>query len=79
MKTVKLFAMSLLAAAACLMVVAAFEATPSSASVSDNWTLPYNQSWGKCSCTQSENLTRGNNSSVCAGAWGDSHCIAPGR
>jgi hypothetical protein len=41
--------------------------------------LPYNQSWGKCSCTLSGNLTRGNSSGICAGAWGDSHCVAPGR
>ncbi|MGD0353842.1 MAG: hypothetical protein ABSB31_00165 [Dehalococcoidia bacterium] len=79
MKMFKIFGISLLAAVACLTTIAAFEVTPSAAAGSDNWTLPYSQSWGKCSCTLSGNLTRGNSSSICAGAWGNSRCIAPGR
>jgi hypothetical protein len=53
--------------------------TPSAAAGSDNWTLPYNQSWGKCSCILSGNATASNSSGICAGAWGNSRCIAPGR
>ncbi|MGD0354627.1 MAG: hypothetical protein ABSB31_04175 [Dehalococcoidia bacterium] len=79
MKILKICGISLLAAVACLTVIAAFDVTPSAAAGSDNWTLPYNQSWGKCSCILSGNATASNSSGICAGAWGNSRCIAPGR
>ncbi|MGA2368504.1 MAG: hypothetical protein ABSF74_08045 [Dehalococcoidia bacterium] len=79
MKMFKIFGISLLAVVASLIVIVAFDVTPSAAAGSDNWTLPYNQSWGKCSCILSENVTASNGSGICAGAWGDSRCIAPRR
>jgi hypothetical protein len=79
MKMFKIFGISLLAAVACLPVIAAFDVTPSAAASSDNSTLPYNQSWGKCSCILSGNVTASNSSGSCAGAWGNSSCIAPSR
>ncbi|MGA2158262.1 MAG: hypothetical protein WB588_08775 [Dehalococcoidia bacterium] len=79
MKLLKIFAISLLIPVACLTAFAAFDVTPSNAAGSENWTLPYNQSWGKCICIVSENATSSNIVEGCASAWGSSHCIAPDR
>ena len=79
MKILKIFGISLVAAVVCLAIIAAFDVTPSAAAGTDNWTLPYNQSWGKCSCILSENVTASNSVGDCASAWGSSRCIAPGR
>ena len=70
MKILKIFGISLLAAVACLATIAAFDVTPSAAAGSDNWTLPYNQSWGKCSCILSENVTASNSFGSCASCMG---------
>ncbi|MGA9048372.1 MAG: hypothetical protein WB588_05190 [Dehalococcoidia bacterium] len=70
MKMFKILGISLLAALACLTVIATFDVAPSSAAVGyDNWTQPYNQYWG--------NSTLGNGGTFtgCAVSWGQSSCI----
>jgi hypothetical protein len=68
MKMFRIFGISLLAAAACLTAIAAFDVAPSAAAGSDNWTKPYNQHWGDSSAGQRNNFVS------CSTRWGNSSC-----
>jgi hypothetical protein len=70
MNMIKIFGISLLAAVACLTVIAAFDVTPSVAAVGyDNWTMPYNRYWGNSTAGQPNNFFG------CAVSWGQSRCV----